>query len=44
VSEDRVDGRHLRPFTEPGSDALLLLGLILLLRDAPAGVVGRGQS
>ena len=36
--DDRQDGRDLPEFTEPGSDALLLLGLLLALarrRDAP---------
>jgi hypothetical protein len=29
--DDRVDGRDLPPLEEPGSDALLLLGLLLWL-------------
>jgi hypothetical protein len=31
VNEDRIDGRELKPLTERGSDARLLLGLMLLL-------------
>jgi hypothetical protein len=30
--DDRVDGRELPEPREPGSDALLLLGLLVLLR------------
>jgi hypothetical protein len=29
VMSDRIDGRDLKPLIEPGSDALLLRGLLL---------------